>query len=116
MSVVGGEGCDAESMERDCASTRVIDQEDELCTALFSQSISSDEDDESSWMKELPYIVQNELIRYGEKDYLAKSEFGAGLKRIFDVNKELASLPVELISIIHLQRKGKVMLRLMKVL
>ena len=105
-SVGEGEGCNAERMEIDCASNRVIDQEDELCTALFSQSISSDEDDESSWMKELPFIVQCELIRYGEKDDLAKSEFGAGLKRIVDVNKELASLPVEMISYIYNEKEG----------
>ena len=101
-----GVGCNADSMEIDCASTRVIDQEDELCTALFSQSISSDEDEESSWIKELPFIVQYELVRFGERSDLARSEFGAGLKETFDANKEEALLSVELTSYIYAEKEG----------
>lgn len=107
-SLVEGVGCNAESMEIhvDCASTRVIDQEDELCTALFSQSISSDEDEEISWIKELPFIVQHELIRYGERGDLSSSEFGAGLKKTFDAKKDQPLLPVELISYIYNEKEG----------
>jgi len=95
-----------ESMEVDGAPTRLIDQEDELCTALFSQSISSDEDKDGSWAKELPFIVQYELIRFKERNGIATSGFGAGLKLIFDANQGQPSLPVELISYIYAEKEG----------
>ena len=96
----------AKKMEVDADPARLVDQEDALCSALFSQSISSDEDESNNWTQDLPFIVQYELVRYKEVSDLATSEFGAGLKAIHDANNGQPSLSLELISYIYAKKEG----------
>mmetsp|Transcript_30851 Transcript_30851/g.65187 ORF Transcript_30851/g.65187 Transcript_30851/m.65187 type:complete len:939 (+) Transcript_30851:3010-5826(+) len=82
------------------------DAEDELCSLVFSQSISDDNNmvavGDGNWTLELPFLVQFELERFNMRKDL---DFNVRLKMIVDANRGKPSFMRELISFIYKEKE-----------